>query len=333
MVSEQPSVSVVVPTHNRRALLERLVRALEAQENAPAYEVVVVDDGSVDGSYDELERLAAASGVTLVPVRLDTSGGPAVARNTGWRTARAPRVAFIDDDCVPDRAWVAALTNRLEDADIVQGRTVPDPDQVDGRPYSYSITVEGQWGYYEACNIAYRRDVLERLGGFDEAFRYDAASRRGQGPIYGEDVDLAWRAIASGARVVFEPEALVLHDVRARTFREHLRDRHRWEGIVRAVEKNPRLRERCHGHWFWVRSHPWALLAAAGVGVAAASKHRTGRLTGAALVWPYVRFRTRVVPVGRIRQWPATIPLSLVNDLVDVAVFARASLRHRTLVL
>jgi GT2 family glycosyltransferase len=242
-------------------------------------------------------------------------------------------VAFTDDDCVPQPGWLAALAAGLEHADVVQGRTMPDPAQADRDPFSYTITVEGEWGYYEACNIAYRRDLLDRLGGFDETFRYHGDAPPGAGPIYGEDVDLAWRARAAEARIVFDADALVLHDVRSRSFLEHLKDLPRWEGIAMAMAKNPRLRDRCHWRWFWVRSHPWALLAAAGLAVAGASRSPAGRLAGGAMVWPYVRFRTRVLPVGRRRHWPATIPLAFLTDLLEIGVFARASLRYRTLVL
>src|SRR5438128_1544197 len=128
----KPTISVVVPTHNRRALLERLVRALEHQEGAPPYEVVIVDDGFADGTADALARLAADAAVPLRTVLRDLNGGPAAARNAGWEVATAPLVAFTDDDCVPDRKWLARLATRFEDADVVQGRTVPDPAQVDG---------------------------------------------------------------------------------------------------------------------------------------------------------------------------------------------------------
>src|SRR5438270_4477098 len=332
-MTSEPAVSVVVATRDRRALLGRLVEALARQEDAPSYDVVIVDDGSGDGTWEELERLAMNSRVPLVPVRLEANRGPATARNAGWRQARAPVVVFTDDDCIPQPGWIAALAAGLEDADVVQGRTVPDPDQVDRRPFSYTITVEGEWGYYEACNIAYRRDLLERLDGFDETFRYNGSAPRGAGPIYGEDVDLAWRARAADARVVFEPDALVLHDVRQRSFLDHLRDLRRWEGIAMAMARNPRLRDRCHWRWFWVRSHPWALLAAAGLALAGTSRSRAGRLSGAAMVVPYIGFRTRFVPVGRRRHWAATIPLAFLTDLLEIGVFARASLRYRTLVL
>jgi glycosyltransferase involved in cell wall biosynthesis len=329
----EPEVTVVVPTRQRAERLPRLVAALGAQAGSPAFEVVVVDDASTDGTSEQLRVLQASAPYPLVALRLERHSGPAAARNAGWRAARGHLVAFTDDDCAPQAGWLSALARGLAAADVVQGRTLPDPDQQDGRPFSYTIKVEGEWGYYEACNMGYRRDVLERLGGFDEAFRYDCEQPDDVGPIYGEDVDLAWRAKASGACVAFEPDAVVLHDVRRRSYANHLRDLRRREGIVLAVARNDRLRERCHFRWFWMRSHPPALLAATGIALAAASRSRAGRTAGVALTLPYLRHRTRVDPLGRRRLWPIAIPLALVADLAEVVVFARASVRHRTLVL
>lgn len=320
-----PAISVVVATHNRRPLLGRLVRALEAQEEAPAYELIVVDDASTDGTTDELERLRATARVPLVPLRLDVNRGPATARNAGWRRARAPLIAFTDDDCAPGPGWLAWLAHRLQDADVVQGRTLPDPDQMSQRnAFSHSVLVEDEWGFYEACNMGYRRSVLEQLDGFDESFRRP----------FGEDTDLAWRAKRSGGRVVFESAALVLHDVRPQTYVEHLRDLRRREGVVRAMKHNPELRELCHYRVFWRPAHPSALWAAAGLATLAASRRSPWRaIAGAAMCAPYIRYRTHTFPTGRPRNRPAVIPLALLSDLVEMGVLAAASVRYRTLVL
>jgi glycosyltransferase involved in cell wall biosynthesis len=333
-VATQPLISVVVPTHNRRALLERLVRALDTQQEVASYEVVVVDDGSTDGTKDELERLSKRSRSSLVAVRLDANRGPAAARNAGWRRAQAPLVAFTDDDCTPQPGWLAALLRALGGADVVQGRTLPDPDQMARRnAFSHSVVVEAEWGFYEACNIAYRRTVLEQLGGFDEGFRQERRDHT-SGPIFGEDTDLAWRAKRAGARIVFDPDALVLHDVRRQTYIEHLRQMRRREGVVRMVKRNPEIREICHYRVFWRPAHPSALWAGFGLLTAATAKRRPWRLlAGAALCAPYVRYRTAVHPTGLPSKRPVTIPLMLLSDLVEMAVLATASLRYRTLVL
>jgi glycosyltransferase involved in cell wall biosynthesis len=325
LMAVAPAISVVIASHNRRRLLTRLVTALEAQEGAPAFEVIVVDDASTDATADELARLAAETHVPLVPVRLDSNRGPAAARNVGWQRASAPLIAFTDDDCVPQPGWLAALAARMQSADVVQGRTLPDPDQLAHRnAFSHSILVEDEWGFYEACNMGYRRTVLERLDGFDESFRRP----------FGEDTDLAWRARSAGASIAFEPGALVLHDVRRQSYVEHLRDLKRREGVVRAMKRNPEMRRLCHYRVFWRPAHPSALWA--GIGLATlASRPRSGwRLAAsAAMCLPYVRYRTHVFPTGRPRNRPVVIPLALASDLAEMAVLGAASVRYRTLLL
>jgi glycosyltransferase involved in cell wall biosynthesis len=324
-VATEPLISVVVATRDRRDRLPRLLAALETQRDAPPFEAVVVDDGSIDGTYDELKRLGAEMGLPLTPMRLETSQGPATARSAGWRRARGPLIAFTDDDCAPQPGWLAAFARALEDADVVQGRTLPDPDQLVHRNvFSHTIVNENERGFYETCNMGYRRSVLEELGGFDEGFRWP----------YGEDTDLAWRAKRAGASVVFETAALVHHDVRRQTYVAHLRDLRRREGVVRAVKRNPEMRQLCHYGVFWHRGHPAALWAAVGLATAASARGRPSQLlAGLAMCAPYARYRTVVHPVGLPSKRPVTIPLVFLSDVADIAVLAMASVRYRTLVL
>jgi len=319
--------SVVVATHERSALLARLVAAIEAQEPPPR-EVVIVDDGSEDGTWMELQRLAAISNLRIVPIRFDRNRGPAAARNAGWRAATADRVVFTDDDCVPLPGWLAALTNALDDHEVVQGRTLPDPAQGGNwGPFSRTMEVLTETGYYPTCNIAYRKETLERTAGFDEAYRHPA----------GEDTDLAWRALETGARSTFVPGAVVLHDIRPSNWLVHVRDASRWSGVVLAVHHHPRLRERFHRRWFWKPSHPPALLALAGfVGAAWGGPSRRSaiaRVAALALVAPYVRYRMKVLPLAPGRRGLAAIPQGLAADWAEIAVLAASSVRYRTLLL
>ena len=320
--------SVVVATHERSALLARLVAAVEAQEPPPR-EMVIVDDGSRDGTWSEVQRLVATSSLRLVAIRFERNRGPAAARNAGWRAATADRLVFTDDDCVPQPGWLVALTDALSEHDLAQGRTLPDPDQGDNAgPFSRTMEVLAETGYYPTCNIAYRREVLERNGGFDETYRYPA----------GEDTDLAWRALESGARSTFVSDAVVLHDVRPSSWLVHVRDTTRWSGVVLAVRHHPRLRERFHRRWFWKPSHPPALLALAGLVAAAwsgpAGWPRTSyRVAALALVVPYVRYRTKVLPIAGGRRRVAVVPQALLADWAEIAVLAASSIRYHTLLL
>ena len=319
------SVAVVVPTHERAGRLSRLVAALETQEMSQPFTVVIVDDGSRDETWDVLQELASSALVTLLPLRIEDGRGPAAARNLGWRATDADVVAFTDDDCVPTARWLRALTGAARDAGMAQGVTLPDPAQalMQG-PFSRTLEVRSESGYYQTCNMAYRRDLLERLGGFDERFRHPT----------GEDTDLAWRAIEDGAGVEFVADAVVHHDVRPSSFLAHVRDTRRWEGVVLATRLHPRLRDRFHRRWFWKPSHPPAIAAAAGVLLAATTRSPWRRLAGILLAAPYVRYRARVLPLADgPRRRLAVIPLALVADAAEVAVLASASVRYRTLLL
>ena len=321
---QPPVVSVVIPTRGRAELLPGVLEALEAQRGVGPFEVVVVDDASTDATPRELERLQGTSTIRLVVRRQARQRGPAAARNVGWRAAGAPLIAFTDDDCRPAPDWLAGLVRNLADADLVQGCTLPDPTQMwQVRPFSRTIITDKEWGFYETCNVAYRKEALERVGGFDEGFRRP----------FGEDTDLAWRVKDTGGRSVFESDAIVYHAVWPQSFLDHLRDLPRREGIVRVLSRNPKLRRQLPRRWFWEPSHPPALVAAAGLALLAAKRSRATTLIAVGLLAPYVRHRLKVQRRGSPWRQPVVIPESLVADLVEIGVLATASVRYRTVLL
>src|SRR5438045_9363653 len=105
---DTPLISVVIPTHNRSNRLHTLIEVLQDQTVQEPFEVIIVDDASTDDTWDELGRLAARHGF-LRPLRVEANRGPATARNVGWRSARGTYVAFTEDDCLPEHAWLAGL--------------------------------------------------------------------------------------------------------------------------------------------------------------------------------------------------------------------------------
>src|SRR5688572_297385 len=100
-----PAVSVVIPTHNRAGRLAAQLESLRAQTTRD-FEVIVVDDGSRDGTPEVLAAQIARGGFDLRAIRHDAPQGPATARNAGWQAARAPLVAFTDDDCISHPGWL-----------------------------------------------------------------------------------------------------------------------------------------------------------------------------------------------------------------------------------
>jgi cellulose synthase/poly-beta-1,6-N-acetylglucosamine synthase-like glycosyltransferase len=226
----EPAVSVVIPTYNRARSLDRLLTALAACDMpAGGAEVIVVDDGSSDDTGD----VVRASAVGARYVRQENRG-PAAARNTGWRLARAPVVAFTDDDTLPDRRWLVDLLAELSshpELAAVGGRVLPlrrgfmaDYVQLD-RVVGHGADERGV-RFLITANAAYRTEVLRDVDGFDERFPMAA----------GEDTDLSFRVTRNGGRLGVTTSAMVLHDHRTgvrdllRTYYRNGISRHRLAG-------------------------------------------------------------------------------------------------------
>lgn len=322
------AISVVIPTYNRVGRLPRLIEALESQRFTEPFEAVVVDDASSDGTAAAVRDLAAKTSFPVVYLRQSVNRGPAAARNRGWRAGQGPLVCFTDDDCLPTSAWLAEMSRALSAADVVQGRTLPDPaDEHNRGPFSHTLRVESEVGYYETANMGYRRALLERLGGFDETFRF----------AYGEDCELAWRAKMGGATTAFCESALVYHAITPSKWSAALLNTRRREGIVQVFRNHPELRRHLEKQGILYRPiHGPAIAALASMlALVVVPKSRVARAASvAATGWYASRCRlTYSRPaLGRL-GWVGAVPAALIVDLAEVAVLAQASVRYRTLVL
>lgn len=316
-----PVVSVVVTTYDRGPYLDRLLGALAAQQGAPTFEVVVVDNGSTDTTAEVLHRRSIAFPVALRSLREPVNIGPAAARNRGWRSSAARVIAFTDDDCLPSPNWLATLVDAIDrGADVAQGRTEPMISQRAMRgPFSMTIERKAEGGFYETCNIAYRRDWLERLDGFDETFAR----------FYGEDTDLGWRARKLGAVTTFVEDALVEHEIWPFRWKSRLGDIRRREGILILLSSHPELRSLFPSPWFQKRTHPRALAAGAALLALAMGPRSPVRwVVAAGALRIYMLAAAPERANVRRRDWPWVLPLCLASDLADVAALALASARR-----
>jgi mycofactocin glycosyltransferase len=201
-------VTVVIPVRDNEFGLTRLVRALRGLR------VVVVDDGSATPV-----QVADFDGVhcDVTVLRHARSKGPSAARNTGLQSCQTDFVAFLDSDVVPKRGWLEALLGHFCDPAValVAPRIVGllEPDSLVARYEAVRSSLDlghreapvvpyGSVSYVPSAAIICRRSTLTELGGFDESMNS------------GEDVDLCWRMVESGARLRYEPIALVAHDHR-----------------------------------------------------------------------------------------------------------------------
>lgn len=313
--------SVVVPTFERPVLLERLLRSLVAQDH-PDFEIIVVDDHSSSSTVAAFDRVREEHPHRQLRfLRTEQNAGPAVARNIGWRAAEGEMIAFIDDDCVATPSWLRALCDRGADGSIVQGRTTPDGDMAEAGAWAKSQNINGLTMRFETCNLLIHRSILEETGGFDPRF----------GVGGGEDTDLGWRAVEGGASVVFAPDAHALHVIWDRSFREHLHDRRRWAQTALLVKKHPGFRERLPLRFLYRRAHGVVLVGIPLTLVLLATPLRALVPIGI-VAWIAAYTLLRGPRYGALRASLRSVE-TLVSAVWEVYLFARSSIRFRTVLL
>lgn len=212
---ESPPVSVIVCTRNGSATLRACLESLE-KLRYPNYEVLVVDDGSTDAVPDILRAFPKVRALRQEPA------GLSAARNLGMRQAGGVILAYTDDDCVAHPDWLTHLVRAFasdEKAVAAGGPNIPPPPRngieavvaaAPGAP-AHVLLNDHEAEHLPGCNLAIRKDSLEKIGGFNAVFT-----------TAGDDVDVCWRLRDAGGKLLFAPGAMVWHH-RRRTVTAYLR--------------------------------------------------------------------------------------------------------------
>ncbi len=239
--ADWPRVSVVVCTYNGARTLRECLAGLHDLDY-PDYEVIVIDDGSTDGS---------AAIARQFPCRLVSTEnrGLSRARNAGLALATGSIVAYIDDDAYPDPHWLRHLATAFRQSPHagMGGPNLPPPGDgwiaecvasAPGNPVHILVS-DHEAEHVPGCNMAFRKAALEAIGGFDPQFR-----------VAGDDVDLCWRLTDAGFTLGFSPAAVVWHHRRnsLRAFWRQQRGYGRAEGMLQ--RKWPE-RHDADGHVAW----------------------------------------------------------------------------------
>lgn len=269
-------VSIVICTRDRGAVLRATLERYGVLGHDPDWELIVVNDGSRDGTA---ELLAGQQRHDQRLTVVTTDGvGLGAARNAGWRAATGPLVLFTDDDCYPDPELLDGIRTCLAVPGVhfVGGRLLPytradaavavvmRTNRVAVAPRSFVPA-----GLLPGANLTVRRSALEAVGGFDPEF--------GAGtPFPAEDVELVARLAANGFAGAFDPGPVVYHHHDRRSDQDvdrlrRLYDRGRGAYYAKCLA-DPRLR------WTYLRA--WCRLTWKG------SWRRAGReLAGAVGYW------------------------------------------------
>jgi O-antigen biosynthesis protein len=200
--SSWPGISVVVCSYNGSRTIRDCLAALRRLDY-PDFEVIVVDDGSTDGTA----AIARSYGFEVISTE---NRGLSSARNTGMAAARGEIVAYIDDDAYPDTDWLTFIAATLTTTTHVGagGPNLPPPgdgpiaDCVANAPGGpvHVLLSDRDAEHIPGCNMAFRKSALQAIGGFDPQFR-----------TAGDDVDVCWRLQERGWTIGFSPAALVWH--------------------------------------------------------------------------------------------------------------------------
>lgn len=310
-----PFVSVIVPTHNRRASLVACLRGLLAQTYpSDRFEIHVVHNWSDDGT-DAAVADIARDAPTAIRYDRRNGRGPAPSRQFGADAARGTILAFVDDDCVPQPHWIAAGVAAFGPGiGLVQGATYPNPSHP-RRLLEKTVHIPRPSPWFETCNIFYRRTAFQAVEGFSGPFA---------DLFYGEDTDLGRRVLAAGYGSAFAPGAVVHHDITAQPVRRWLMECWHLRNIPMLVRRWPALRDDLFLGVFLSRQS-----AAFDLGVAGLVATPLVGPVGLAAFVPFLF--VRMLEPGRYRN-PVAVALraafGLPRSAVTFAALLTGSLRH-----
>jgi GT2 family glycosyltransferase len=239
--AEWPRVSVVVCTYNGERTIRDCLEGL-ARLVYPDYEVIVVNDGSTDRTA----RIADEYDVRLINT---PNRGLSAARNAGLEAATGDIVAYTDDDAWPDPHWLYYLAHAFGKYGFagVGGPNLAPPGDgfvaeciadAPGGP-AHVLLSDRVAEHIPGCNMAFRREVLQRVGGFDPVYR-----------VAGDDVDVCWRVQQAGGTLGFHPAAVVWHH-RRKSVRAYWRQQQGYGKAEALLEEKWPEKYNAVGHLKW----------------------------------------------------------------------------------
>ncbi len=191
-------ISVVIITRNEETYIKDLLDSLVTQTILP-HEIIVVDAESTDNTQRIVRSYMKKYQFVKLYIQKGTRGE---GRNYGAYKATGDIIAFIDADCIANAFWVQELIEGMKNADVVAGDSVRLGYHAFSNLQRVGIFHKGVDVTYPSCNLAYKKKVFVIIKGFDPSFKE------------AEEVELNFRAVDAGYKLIYHPEAIVYHRVR-----------------------------------------------------------------------------------------------------------------------
>ncbi|MBF0557609.1 MAG: glycosyltransferase [Nitrospirae bacterium] len=219
--------SVIVPAYNSEFCIRQCLSSLIDQSlGREHYEIIVVDDGSTDGTANIIREFE-------VKYLWEPNSGPAKARNYGAREAAGEIILFTDSDCVPSHNWIEEMVKPFKLPDVIAVKGAYKTSQTSLVARFAQVEFEERFEILKKAEsidmvdtyaAAFRLDIFRKFGGFDESF-----------PVANnEDTELSYKLSSAGHRMVFNPDAIVFHLRHPDTLYKYSRQKF-WRGFWRMV--------------------------------------------------------------------------------------------------
>jgi GT2 family glycosyltransferase len=217
MSSASPDLTIVICTRNRAGQLRGTLDSLMAMKTKRSWEAILVDNASIDGTEEVIRRASEAE--PRIRYSREERIGLNAARDSGWRAARSAIISWTDDDCYLAEDYVDAVLAAFDgrpDVGAVGGRILLfDPEDarvtIDERAHPVEIAPRSfvKAGAFKGANLSFRREALEKIGGFDPEF--------GVGSMFpGGDIDAVAAVLWAGFKARYDPRPIVHHHHRRR---------------------------------------------------------------------------------------------------------------------
>ncbi|MBI2558012.1 glycosyltransferase family 2 protein [Candidatus Woesearchaeota archaeon] len=226
----KPKITIITIAHNEEQYIDKSIQSI-LNQNFKNFELIVVDDHSTDKTFD---KIVSINDKRLIVIRNEAQLGPVESRNRGIKQSKGEYIFFTDGDCYPHPDWLSEGLKAFRKFKCVgvEGKIIMNAET---GAISEKIVRNITGGEYMTGNVAYRKDILDRIGGFNEEFA-----------DYYEDREIALRVLSYG-KIIFNKDMIVEHQLKKWNISGFMLNARKVKGII-LLYKRYRW-----SHYIWLR--------------------------------------------------------------------------------